>query len=195
MDPISFRNGKIAKNGLAVAALTNGQSNPDGTLHDRELTWLLRRAKGGWGIVNSAAVHVQANGKGWEGEWACFNDVHMEGYRQAAQAIQAEGSLFIVQLFHGGMRADDKLIDGPSRSSVDTFYEHRAGRRPVQGLSENEVEDLIEAFVTAAKRLEVAGVDGVEIHGAHGYVLTQFQCPTLNTRTDQWGAASKTESA
>lgn len=187
MNSILFRNGKVAKNGLAVAALTNGQSNPDGTLHERELKWLLRRAKGGWGIVNSAAVHVQANGKGWEGEWGCFNDSHTDGYCRAAKAIQAEGSLFLVQLFHGGMRADDKLIEGYAQSAVDTTYKSRAATRSVKGLAAAEIEELVQAFVSAARRVEAAGADGIEIHGAHGYILTQFQCPTLNTREDEWG--------
>jgi hypothetical protein len=67
--PLTFKGGKTAKNRFALASLTNCQSNPDGTLHEREAVWLERRAKDGYGIVNSCCVHVQANGKGWEGEW------------------------------------------------------------------------------------------------------------------------------
>ena len=66
---VTFKNGKTSKNPFAVASLTNCQSNTDGTLNDREFKWLDRRGKGGYGIVNSCCVHVQANGKGWEGEW------------------------------------------------------------------------------------------------------------------------------
>jgi hypothetical protein len=67
--PLKFKGGKTTKNRFALASLTNCQSNPDGTLHEREAVWLERRAKDGYGIVNSCCVHVQANGKGWEGEW------------------------------------------------------------------------------------------------------------------------------
>lgn len=188
--PLKFLCGKIAKNRFAVASLTNCQSNPDGTLHAREKKWLERRAIDGYGIVNSCCVHVQANGKGWEGEWALFDDKHVDGYKQAAQAIQKECSLFIVQIFHAGMRADDKLIEGPARSCVDTVYKHRGGEREVKALTEDEIHILIEDFVKAAKRAEAAGCDGVEVHGAHGYILTQFLCPELNTRSDKWGGPS-----
>jgi len=189
-NPVKFKNGKEAKNLFAVASLTNCQSNPDGTLHDNEFHWLVRRAKGGFGIVNSCCVHVQANGKGWEGEWGNFDDKHTDGYRRVAEAIHEDNALFIVQIFHAGMRADDKLIEGPARSCVDTEYRHRAGAREVKALTESEIEELIQDFVKAAKRVEDAGADGVEVHGAHGYILTQFLCPDLNTRTDQWGGAA-----
>mmetsp|Transcript_39104 Transcript_39104/g.85751 ORF Transcript_39104/g.85751 Transcript_39104/m.85751 type:complete len:347 (-) Transcript_39104:102-1142(-) len=165
----------------------------DGTLNERELKWLHRRAVGGYGIVNSCCVHVQANGKGWEGEWGLFDEKHVDGYRTVAKAVHEEGGLFIVQIFHAGMRSDDKLIDGPARSCVDTVYKHRAGEREVKGLTEPEIEALIDDFVTAAKRAEEAGCDGVEIHGAHGYILTQFLCPELNTRTDKWGGSDSLE--
>lgn len=184
---ITFKGGKVAKNPFAIASLTNCQSNPDGTLHERELKWLRRRAEGGFGIINSCCVHVQANGKGWEGEWALFDDRHTDGYRHVAEAVHKEDALFIVQIFHAGMRADDTLIEGPARSCVDTTYEHRAGTRTVKGLTEDEIQTLIQDFAKAAKRAEDAGCDGVEIHGAHGYILTQFLCPDLNTRSDQWG--------
>ena len=187
--PVKFKNGKSAKNPFAMASLTNGQSNPDGTLHENELNWLVRRAKGGYGVVNTCCVHVQANGKGWEGELACFGDQHTPGYEQLVKAIKDVDpeTLLIVQVFHGGMRADESLIEGPPRTCVDTDYHYRAGVRKCKGLSEEEVETLIEDFVKACKRCQEAGCDGVELHGAHGYLLTQFLCPDLNTRTDQFG--------
>jgi 2,4-dienoyl-CoA reductase-like NADH-dependent reductase (Old Yellow Enzyme family) len=107
-----------------------------------------------------------------------------------SDAVHETGALMIVQVFHAGMRADDTLIPGPARSCVDTVYKHRGGTRSVIALTEEEIEQLIQDFVLAAKRVEQAGCDGIEIHGAHGYILTQFLCPELNTRTDQWGGPS-----
>lgn len=186
-NPVKFKCGKVAPNPFAVASLTNRQSNSDGTLHDRELVWLRRRAAGGYGIVNTCAVHVQANGQGWAGEWGIFDDRHIDGFRRTAEAVHAEGALLLPQIFHGGMRADDSLFDGPARSCVDTVYKHRGGSRDVKALTEAEINTLVADFAAAAKRAEEAGCDGVEVHGAHGYILTQFLCPTLNTRTDAWG--------
>merc|ERR1719161_3193531 len=81
---VQFKNGKQAKNAFAVAALTNGASNADGTLSDAELKWLTRRAKGGFGIIHSCATHVQKIGQGWAGEWGIFDDKHIDGWRRAA---------------------------------------------------------------------------------------------------------------
>ena len=189
---VVFRNGKTSCNRFAVASLTNTASNEDGTLNDRELRWLERRARDGWGIVNTCCVHVQANGQGWAGEWGLFSDVHTEGYARCARAVKAHGSLLIVQIFHAGMRADDKVIgdDQTVVSCVDTVYKHRKGQRVARALKESEIEELIEAFVTAARRVEAAGADGIEIHAAHGYILTQFLCGDLNTRSDEWGGPS-----
>ena len=190
--PVKFKNGKVSKNPFGLASLTNCQSNPDGTLHDNELNWLVRRAKGGYGIINTCCVHVQANGKGWEGELGCFSDEQLPGYKRLVEEIKKvdPATLFIVQVFHAGMRADDTLIEGFPRSCVDTNYHHRGGVRKCTGLTEAEIETLIEDFIKACVRCKEAGCDGVELHGAHGYILTQFLCPDLNQRTDQWGGAS-----
>lgn len=191
---VRFKNGAVAKNGLAIAALTNAQSHPDGRLHKREKDFLVRRAQGGYGIITTCASHVQANGKGWEGEWGCFTDDHAEDFREVAEACQAEGSLFIVQAFHAGMRAGEKLIEGPVRSCVDYEFESRGVVRNVKGLSEDEIEELIIDWVAACVRLDLAGCDGIELHGAHGYILSQFQCPELNTREDRWGGCLENRS-
>ena len=115
--------------------MTNCQSNPDGTLHDNELQWLKRRAEGGYGIINTCCVHVQANGKGWEGELACFDDKHTAGYRRLAEGVhtQDKDTLLLVQIFHAGMRADDKLIEGPARTCECKIDETnpKQRRRPI----------------------------------------------------------------
>jgi len=140
-------------------------------------------------MITSCATHVQANGQGWAGELGIFDDKHIDGWRRAADSLHEHGTLFFPQIFHGGMRAEPSLISGTAVSCVDTEYTSRKGSHPVRGLSESEIEQLIEDHVAAAKRAESAGADGVEIHGAHGYILTQFLCPTLNTREDKWGGS------
>jgi 2,4-dienoyl-CoA reductase-like NADH-dependent reductase (Old Yellow Enzyme family) len=87
------------------------------------------------------------------------------------------------------MRADDKIIEGLVRSSIDYEYKHRNDIRLAKALTESEVEQLIEDFVAAARRLEAAGVDGIEVHAAHGFLFTQFLRPDLNNRMDKWGGS------
>lgn len=164
-----------------LAPMTNQQSHADGTLSDDEFNWLVKRAKGGFGLVMTCATHVQANGQCWPGQLALYADYHLPGHLRLTQAIQAEGSLAVVQLHHGGMRADNNLTGAtPVCPSAQEKYSARA-------LSLSEVHDLRDAFVAAAVRAQQAGYDGVELHGAHGYILCQFLSPEINQREDAYG--------
>jgi 2,4-dienoyl-CoA reductase-like NADH-dependent reductase (Old Yellow Enzyme family) len=179
--PLSFSHGPAMKNRFMLAPLTNLQSHPDGRLSDDEFHWLVKRAKGGFGLTMTCAAHVQRQGQGFPGQLGVFSDDHLPGLTRLAAAIKAENSLAVVQLHHAGMRSPAELIGGqPVCPSDNEEFKARA-------LSLGEVEGLIEDFVAAALRAERAGFDGVEIHGAHGYVLSQFLSPEINQREDRYG--------
>ena len=169
------------RNRFALAPLTNLQSHPDGRLSEDELHWLTLRAKGGFGLTMTCAAHVQQVGQGFPGQLGVFGDQHLRGLERLATAIKREGSLAILQLFHGGMRSPADLIGTTPVSSSD---DAETGARAA---STSEAEQLVEDFVAAAVRSEKAGFDGVEVHGAHGYVLAQFLSPELNGRDDRYG--------
>jgi len=179
--PLSFRHGPAMKNKFMLAPLTNTQSHKDGRLSDDEFNWLEMRAKGGFGLTMTCAAHVQANGQGFPGQLGIFSDDHLEGLSRLATAIKDEDSLSIVQLHHAGNRTPAELIDGTPVCPSD---DEKTGAR---ALSLSEVEDLKESFIQGALRAEKAGFDGVEIHGAHGYILGQFISPDINQRTDEYG--------
>lgn len=182
-EPLRFRRGPAMAHRLALAPLTNGQSAADGRLGEEELHWLRMRAQGGFAMTMTCAAHVQAVGQGFGGQLGIFEDAHLPGLGRLAQAIRAEGSLAIVQLHHGGMRALPELIGrAPLSPSGDAKFGSVA-----MGLE--EVEQMIQAFIQAAQRAEKAGFDGVELHGAHGYLLAQFLSPTLNQRSDAYGGS------
>ncbi len=182
-DPLSFSRGPDMKNRFTLAPLTNQQSHPDGILSDDEFNWLIKRAKGGFGLTMTCAAHVQRNGQGFPGQLGVFSDDHLEGLTRLAKAIKAENSVAILQLHHAGMRAPADLIgETPVCASDNEKYGAR-------GLSTEETEQLIEDFIEAAVRSEKAGFDGVEVHGAHGYLLAQYLSPTINQRTDQYGGS------
>ena len=109
---IIFPCGAKMKNRFMLAPLTNTQSHEDGILSDEEFHWLTMRAKGQFGLVMTCASHVQAVGKGFPGQLGTFDDKHLEGHIRLAKAIQAHGSLAVLQLHHAGMRSDPKLIEG-----------------------------------------------------------------------------------
>lgn len=181
--PLSFKNGAVMKNRFMLAPMTNQQSHEDGRLSDEEYHWLTLRAKGGFGLTMTCASHVQAIGKGFPGQLGCFSDDHLGGLTRLASAIKAEQSLAVVQLHHAGMRSPEDVISGQAVCPSDN---QETGAR---ALTPEEVEQLKEDFVAAAQRAEKAGFDGVEIHGAHGYILCQFLSPVINQRTDQYGGS------
>ncbi|MCW2545333.1 MAG: NADH:flavin oxidoreductase/NADH oxidase [Frankiales bacterium] len=179
-EPLTLRHGPTWPNRYALAPLTNTQSHPDGTLSDDEHRWLTMRAQGGFGLVMTCASHVQAVGQGFPGQLGIFGDEHLPGLRRLAEDIRSHGSVSSVQLHHAGYRSPADLVGQPVGPSDD----EATGSR---GLTAEEVEQLAEDFVLAALRAQEAGFDGVEIHGAHGYVLAQFLSSEDNRRTDRYG--------
>ena len=179
--PLTFTRGPEHKNRLFLAPLTNKQSNDDGTIADDEYNWLVGRAQSGYGLTMTCASHVQANGQGFDGQLGCFGDQHLKGLTKLTAALKAAGSISSLQLHHAGMRSIDNVGDRVGASD-DAETKTRALTIP-------EIHQLINDFTKAAQRAEQAGFDGVEIHGAHGYILSQFLSPTINQRTDEWGGS------
>ena len=181
-DPLFFRrSGFNAGNRMVLAAMTNKQSHDDGTLSDDELHWLTSRADGGFGIITTCAAHVAKDGQGWPGELGIFDDVHLQGLTRLASEIHDRGVGCFMQIFHGGVRAD-QTVSGVQPWSASELDGARAA-------TESDLARVIQQFADAAERAERAGFDGVEIHGAHGYLLTQFLSSIQNQRTDRWGGS------
>ena len=181
--PLDFKRGPSMKNRFMLAPLTNLQSHDDGVLSDEEFNWLTMRAKGGFGLTMTCAAHVQRIGQGFPGQLGVFNNNHVEGLTRLAKAIKGQDSIAICQLHHAGMRSPEDLI---GEKPVCPSYNEKTGAR---SLSYEEVVQLRDDFITAATRAEEAGFDGVEIHGAHGYVLCQFFASTINDREDDYGGS------
>jgi 2,4-dienoyl-CoA reductase-like NADH-dependent reductase (Old Yellow Enzyme family) len=181
--PLPLKCGATLKNRFVLAPLTNTQSHDDGTLSDDEFRWLTMRAQGGFAITMTCASHVQAQGKGFPGQLGNFSDVHLPGLTRLATAIRAAGSLAVTQLQHAGMRSPRDLIDGqPLCPSDDAETGARA-------MTHEEVLQVREDFIEAAVRAQRAGFDGVELHGAHGYLLCQFLSAEINRREDEYGGS------
>jgi 2,4-dienoyl-CoA reductase-like NADH-dependent reductase (Old Yellow Enzyme family) len=185
--PFTFRSGAVAKNRIALAPLTNQQSAEDGRLLDEELLWLERRAAGGYSIVETCAAHVSRQGKGFPGQLGVFADELAPGLKRVAQAITQHDALGLVQLYHGGVRSPSKLT-GLQPVSASSWNEESPGFEAPRPASEEEILGFIESFVAAAHRSHRTGFQGIELHGAHGYLLSQFLSATQNTRTDGWGS-------
>lgn len=182
-ESVHFPSGSTMPNRFMVAPMTNLQSHEDGTLSDEEYVWLVKRAEGGFGLVMTCASHVDPGGKGFPGQLGCWSDDHLPGLTRLAAGINAFGSLSVIQLHHAGRRSPRDLIEGDPVAPCD---DEETGAR---ALTTNEVEDLVESFIAAAVRAERAGFSGVELHGAHDYILCEFLNASFNERTDRYGGS------
>ena len=171
------------KNRFMLAPLTNQQSHEDGRISEEEYRWLTMRAKGGFGVTMTCASHVQAIGKGFPGQLGIWDDMHIPGLTRLVDTIHSYDSIAISQLHHAGMRSPAEVI---GTTPVCPSDNEKTGAR---GLTHAEVKQLIADFVAAAKRAEKAGFDGVELHGAHQYILCQFFSSEINHRDDEYGGS------
>lgn len=182
-DAMTFASGATMKNRFMLAPMTNTQSHEDGTLSDEEFHWLTMRAKGGFGLVMTCAAHVQEIGKGFSGQLGIFGKEHIPGHTRLAEEIKSHGSLAVLQLHHAGGRSPQELI---GQSPVGPSDNEKYGTR---ALLLDEVHQLRDDFIAAGVRAQKSGYDGVEIHGAHGYILAQFLSSSLNHRNDPYGGS------
>jgi len=177
--PLTLRCGLVLPQRIAMAPLTNTQSNADGTLHEDEQRWLVRRARDGFRVISTCATYVSEEGHAWPGQLGLADDAHEESVRPLAAALQEHDAVSIVQLHHGGAKAD--LAPGERLSTADDPHKN------TRAASQADIDRVIGEYVAAAKRAERAGFDGVELHGANGYIFTQFLAPEDNPRADGYG--------
>jgi 2,4-dienoyl-CoA reductase-like NADH-dependent reductase (Old Yellow Enzyme family) len=180
-DPLPLKSGATLKNRFMLAPLTNLQSSADGVLSDDEYNWLVARAEGGFGLVMTCAASVHPRGLGFPGQLGAHDDKHLPGLTRLASGIKAHGAHVVVQIHHSGMRSPANIIGAePLCPSDNEEFKARA-------MTPDEVREAIAAFVAAAQRAELAGFDGAELHGAHGYLICQFLSAEVNRRDDEYG--------
>jgi 2,4-dienoyl-CoA reductase-like NADH-dependent reductase (Old Yellow Enzyme family) len=186
LSPLVLRPGVVARNRVWLAPLTNKQSHPDGTLAEPELRFLAARADGGFGLVETCAAYVSQDGKAWDGELGVHDDAMSDGLTRLAARLHQGGALASAQLFHGGLRAS-QAVSGvvPWSPSPHTDEQGNASREG----TEEDIARIIGDFARAAARCAQAGFDSVELHGAHGYLLSQFLSAAYNRREDGWGGS------
>lgn len=177
--PFTLRCGLEVPQRIAMAPLTNTQSEADGNLGDDELRWLAMRARGGFHWISTCAAFVSEEGHAWKGQLGISSDMHLEGLTRLAGCLSELGATAVVQLHHGGAKV--ALSPGRPLSAV------AGGPGNSRGASTDDIHRVTTDFVAAARRAEKAGFAGVEIHGANGYLFTQFLTPADNTRNDAYG--------
>ena len=186
--PYKLPNGVELKNRLVMAPMTHWSSNVDGTVTDAEIKYYSRRSNG-VSMVITACTHVTENGQGFHGQFASYSDEFIPGLKRVADAIKKQGAKAVLQIYHGGKMSPPELVPNGeivSASDVAAIRDGVAGKTP-RPLTEAEIEEIIDAYGEGTRRAIEAGYDGVEIHGANGYLIQQFFSAHSNRREDRFG--------
>lgn len=180
--PLTLLHGPAMRNRFMLAPLTSQQSNYDGTASEYDQSWVEQLAQGCYGLVQTSAATVEAGGIAFERQLGIHTDDHLPGLIRMATAIREGGGLSAVQLHHAGHRAKPSVGGIPAPASDKTLPGIRA-------ITTEEVERIRDSFIAAAKRAQLAGFDGISVHGAFGWILSEFMSPNLNDRKDKYGGS------
>jgi 2,4-dienoyl-CoA reductase-like NADH-dependent reductase (Old Yellow Enzyme family) len=141
-------------------------------------------ARGGVGLIISGHMYVHPSGKCHPEMTGIFSDELVPSLGELADVVHREGGLIVPQINHGGMQCSRDAVDATiAPSTFDAPYLSQ----PAREMTRQEIEQCIEAYAQAARRAKAAGFDGVQLHGAHGYLVSQFLSPLINRRQDEWG--------
>jgi 2,4-dienoyl-CoA reductase-like NADH-dependent reductase (Old Yellow Enzyme family) len=150
-----------------------------------ELKELYRRlVQGGVGLIITGHLYVHLSGKAHPEMTGIYADGLVPGLAELAQAVHQEGGRVVAQINHGGMQCSRETV---AETVAPSALEAPFLPRPARELRREEIVKLIDAYAQAARRAHEAGFDGVQLHGAHGYLISQFLSPYVNRREDEWG--------
>lgn len=179
-DPLDLGRGHVMRNRFMMGPLTNMQSPDNGHMSEEEFRWLEMRTHGGYGMMSTCACIIRQDGMPLEGNIGLWQESHMPQFRRVAEAMKAGGNVAMMQLNHSGLRANPDIT---GQAPFGPYAEPESGGRE---MTTAEIHEIIEAFAIAAKRAQECGFDGVEVHGAHAQLLSQF-LKEQNVRTDGYG--------
>lgn len=181
--------GLTLPNRVVMAPMSTQLANADGTVSDLQMAFYEERARGGTGmiIVEFCSVHAPT-GRSEHRQLLLDHERYIEGHRRLVEKIRAAGAVACVQLQHGGPGVKRSLVEGGIAVGPSDIPSRRdPAKLTARALTHAEIENLIECFGRAAEFAVRAGYQAVELHGAHGYLLTTFLSPYFNHRDDQWG--------
>lgn len=188
-----FEKGRIGnvdiKNRLVMTPMGTNLAELDGTTGPAMLAYFEARARGGCGLIMPEICRVnEATGAGMFRQLAATSDRHIPSLAKLAGTVHKYGSKIFIQLHHPGREGVSALIGGqPCVSASDRMC--NVSKQETRPMGIDEIHELVGQFGDAALRCKKAGIDGVELHCAHGYLLQQFLSPYTNMRTDEYGGS------
>jgi len=177
------------QNRLIRSATYYGLADSDGRVGDTSVELMKMLASGGVGLIVTGFAYVSPGGQVFEDMNGIDSDEQIPGYHRMTQAVHELDGKVVMQVVHAGLLAGAAARRGEPRLVVSAGEAQSSPESGTREMTEEDVETVIDAFGRAARRVQEAGFDGVQIHGAHGYLVTQFLSPTMNRRTDRWGGS------
>lgn len=190
-EPLTI-NGMRLRNRMVRSATWEGMCDPDGRPTPKLVDYNAALAQGGIGLIVSGYTYVSPEGKQLPGKMGIYSDDFADDFAQLTAGIHAAGGVVAIQLVHAGGQADPNASGcepvAPSAVQVDQFPKIPAR------LSREKIATIIDNFGAAARRAKQWGFDGVQLHGAHGYLINQFLSPLTNQRSDDYGGGIENRS-
>ncbi|WP_251554813.1 NAD(P)/FAD-dependent oxidoreductase [Neobacillus muris] len=188
-----FEKGRIGsltlKNRVVMPAMATNLAGHNGEVTDHQIAYYEERAKGGTGLIITEFTCIDYSlGKGMSNQLRFDEDRFTSGFARLANAVHKYDAKIFVQLHHAGRQSNSNLIGGRQIVAPSPIASAAIGEEPRE-LTTAEVKELIQKFIHAAIRCKMAGIDGVEVHAAHGYLINQFLSPNANLRTDEYGGS------
>ena len=173
-------------NRLAVPAMVTNFCTEDGLVTDRFVRYLEEKAKGGWGLIITEDYAVNPNAKGYRFIPGLYNDAQLEGNRKLTETIHRYDSKIFCQIYHPGRQSTHFVNGGVQPIAPSATMDPLLQEMPRE-MTVEEIHGIVADFASCARRCKEAGFDGIEIHAAHGYLISEFLSPYTNKRVDQYG--------
>ena len=177
-------NGMKLLNRFVRSATWEGMATEDGACTGRLVEIMAQLAQGRVGLIITSHTYVLPEGQAGPWQLGVYKDELIEGLREMTAAVHSRGGNVVLQMAHAGLSASSSLT-GQKPMAMSKVEE--VSESPCKEMTVDEIQEIVEAFGQAARRAKEAGFDGVQIHAAHGYLLSQSLSPFFNRRTDAYG--------
>ncbi|MGD0885908.1 MAG: NADH:flavin oxidoreductase [Thermodesulfovibrionales bacterium] len=184
-DPFSF-SGLDVKNRIVRSATYEKRANEDGFVTESLIEFYCDLTRGGVGLIITGNALVHPSGRSVRQMLCIHSDIYIRGLRNLTDAVHELGGVIAIQLVHGGRQSLPILLGGHAPLAPSAVHDPSTDVTP-QTMTDEEIWEIIEAFGDAARRARIGGFDAVQIHGAHGYLVSEFLSPHTNRRLDYWG--------